>query len=336
MARERIDQLIDRFDPVLRQAFSQSIAELRDRAQVEALARMIEVGDVEGAIRAVGLDPTAFRAFDQAIARTYEAAGDATAKAVPETYDDDGLRVVPQFDVRNPVAEAWLRTHSSQKITEIVEDQRLMIRGVLEAGMKQGLNPRTAALDLVGRIGPGGERQGGYVGLTSSQAEWVRNYAAELASNSPLDALRRTLRDRRFDGTVRRAAESGQPIPADVRDKMVTAYKNRALRYRAETIARTEAMAAVHGAQEQAIEQALDKGGIDPAAVAYVWRTAGDKRVRDSHRAMDGQVARRGEAFTTGSGAKLRYPGDPSGPPGEVINCRCWREPKIDFLRGVR
>jgi hypothetical protein len=144
------------------------------------------------------------------------------------------------------------------------------------------------------------------------------------------------LRDARFDRAVMKAADSGEPIPADLVNKMVTAYKNRALRYRAETIARKETITSLHTAQEMAMQQAIAKGAVSRSAVTYIWRTAHDKRVRGTHRAMDGQVRGEGQQFITGGGAHLLYPGDPSGPAAEVINCRCWREPRIDFLAGIK
>ena len=155
-----------------------------------------------------------------------------------------------------------------------------MIRNVLARGMRQGLNPRSVALDIVGRIdGATKTRQGGLIGLTSSQEEWVRRYAEDLASDNPLDALSRTLRDKRFDAMVRKYAALGEPIPADKIEKMVAAYRNRALRYRAEAIARTEAMRALHQSQDEAIKQAIEKGILKADAVGFVWRTARDARV---------------------------------------------------------
>lgn len=201
--------------------------------------------------------------------------------------------------------------------------------------MEAGNNPRTVALDLVGRVGASGRRENGVIGLTSSQAEWVRNYSAELSSDNPLDALSRSLRDKRFDGAVRKAAASGEPIPAALRGKMVDSYENRSLRYRAETIARTEAMASLHAAQEVAMIQAVEKGAISRADVAYVWNATQDNRTRDSHAEMDGQEVAMGEMFVTGNGARLAYPGDPDGPPEEVINCRCYRSVSVDFLANL-
>ena len=53
------------------------------------------------------------------------------------------------------------------------------------------------------------------------------------------------------------------------------------------------------------------------------WRTVGDERVRPSHAAASGQTRRMEELYLVG-GSMLSYPGDPSGPVRETINCRCY------------
>jgi uncharacterized protein YukE len=312
---KRLDKLIDKWEPELKKAFQSAVAALRSNAQVGAIVSMIEKNDVEGALRAVSLDPAALRVFDRRLVDAFESGGNTLANAFPNLRAPDGLRMTFQFNIRNPAAERWLAQHSSSLITEILEDQRTMIRNELQAAMLRGENPRTAALRLVGRIGASGSREGGLIGLTSSQAEWARNYAAELASDSPLQALSRKLRDARFDATVRRYAEAGEAIPGELRDKMVSAYTNRALRYRAEAIARTEAMAALHEAQQQTMAQAVESGVIAPEAVTYIWRATKDARTRDSHAEMDGQEQPMGEMFITGDGNELAFPGDPNGEP---------------------
>lgn len=328
------ESLISHWDARLQKAFLESIYALRNQAQIDAITRMLAKGDVDGALRAVGINPASFRPLDKAIAQAFEAGAVVTAQQIPPTVVD-GLRVVFQFNVRNLAAERWLRDYSGNLITEIVADQKTAIRSFLTAGMEKGLNPKTVALDLVGRIGASGSREGGIVGLTSSQEGWVRTFEDDL-TNSPASALEKSLRDRRFDPAIRRAIASGKPIPDFLKAKMVAAYKNRALRYRAEAIGRTEAMSSLHAAQEQAIDQAIQSGAVQAANVAYVWKTARDKRVRDTHRSMDGQRRKQGEDFITGSGAHLRYPGDPSGPAEEVIQCRCFREVAVDFLAGIK
>jgi|SRR5215813_9063932 len=331
----RLDNLMETWDPALRRAFMESVYNMRDAAQLDLIIRFLEQADIESALRAVNLDPVLWLPWDKGIRATFEAAGEATAAVVPVIDLAGGFRTEFIFNVRNPAAETWLSTRSSMEIVEILADQRTMIREYLTTGMAAGNNPRTVALDLVGRISADtGRREGGVIGLTQSQMQWVVNYEEELRSDNPLAALSRALRDRRFDSVVRRAAAEDTAIPEAQINAMVRTYTNRAMRYRAETIARTEALTSLHEGQRQALQQAM-AAGINPGSVRYIWRTAGDNRVRDSHAEMEGEVRPEGEPFISGDGNYLEYPGDPKAPPEETINCRCWLEPDIDFLASL-
>lgn len=53
-----------------------------------------------------------------------------------------------------------------------------------------------------------------------------------------------------------------------------------------------------------------------------MWLSTVDARTRETHREADGQRVPIGQPFTVG-GFSLRFPGDPTGPPQEVIQCRC-------------
>ncbi len=335
MAANRFDQLIEKWWPTLKDVFLGIVQAMRRRAQVRLIAEMLDRGDVEGAVRAVHLDEATFRDLERAIEQAYEEGGRYTAEKLPALQQPDGYRLDVVFDVRNPRAEAWLKDHSSTLVKEIVADQQQMIREALRAGMEAGQNPRTVALDLVGRIDPvTGNREGGKIGLTSSQEAWVRDYRAELETLD-VNALERALRDKRFDRTVAKAIREGKPIPAATVKKMVTAYTNRALRYRAETIARTEALTSLHAAQIEATRQAIDAGQINEGAVTKKWRNSADNRVRDTHRALGGQTVAFEAKFVSPSGAQLLYPGDPSAPARERVACRCWMEVEVDFLAGI-
>ena len=334
----RLDQLVSTWDEVIRKAFLDAVYLMRSGADIAQLVRMLENRDVDGALRAVGLDPVQFRPFDKALADAYEAGGNFSAKAIPPKIDPVGHRLIVMFDVRNPEAEAWLRDYSSGLVTEILTDQRTAIRQHLEYGMVAGSNPRTVALDLVGRVSLAtGKREGGVIGLASSQEKWARQYAIELASGDS-NALTRALRDRRFDKTVKAAIDSGVPIPANLQSKMNAAYRNRALRYRAETVARTESLTSLHQGQNQAVSQAIAKGIIQAQHMRKIWRSAADSRVRETHRALNSESAGFNEAFVSPSGARLRFPGDRSLGAGaaEVANCRCVVEYRYDFLANVR
>lgn len=53
-----------------------------------------------------------------------------------------------------------------------------------------------------------------------------------------------------------------------------------------------------------------------------IWITVGDDRVRMVHAEANGQIVDSGNKFIVG-GEFLKYPGDPSGSPWNIINCRC-------------
>ena len=59
-----------------------------------------------------------------------------------------------------------------------------------------------------------------------------------------------------------------------------------------------------------------EKMGIE---LEQEWLATLDDRTRSSHRELDGERAEVGKKFSNG----CRFPGDPSGPPEEIYNCRC-------------
>ena len=85
---------------------------------------------------------------------------------------------------------------------------------------------------------------------------------------------------------------------------------------RAERIARTETTGAYNAGSMQG---ARDEGD---SANYKVWIATADDRTRDSHLEAHGSCATLRAAFDVG-GASVDFPGDPSGPPEETINCRC-------------
>ena len=59
------------------------------------------------------------------------------------------------------------------------------------------------------------------------------------------------------------------------------------------------------------------------------WLSTQDGRVRETHDAANGQEVDISDVFTVGTAA-LKHPGDPDGPVGEVVNCRCTMIPIIE------
>lgn len=85
---------------------------------------------------------------------------------------------------------------------------------------------------------------------------------------------------------------------------------------RATRIARTEV---VSSANAGSFAQAQALG--DPT-MTKIWQATNDARTRETHREADGQTQPLLDAFVVG-GFPLMFPGDPIGPPEELINCRC-------------
>jgi len=130
--------------------------------------------------------------------------------------------------------------------------------------------------------------------------------------------INETTRQRLRDRLVTALAD-GQNLPAQM--AIIRETFQEAGRARAVTIARTEnGIFWNGGSHAQAVQ-----GG----AVAHLWITSRDHRVRASHATMDGQCQPIAAAFVTGAGVRLLHPGDPNGPPEEIVNCRCAEAPLV-------
>lgn len=89
---------------------------------------------------------------------------------------------------------------------------------------------------------------------------------------------------------------------------------------RAVVIARTEAIGALNAGRVEAFRVVAED---DPELnLEMMWLATEDSRTRPTHREAEGQRVPVGTPFNVG-GFDLRFPGDPSGPPQEVIQCRC-------------
>lgn len=333
--KQVLNPLLDDLEADIAAAFLASIDLIRD-VDFKRLVNRIAAGDVNGALDVLRLTPDAFAAFSREIASGFVLGGEAAVQTMPKTRPN-GNRLVVRFDAANPEDEKWLRDHSSNAIREITEDQKIMVRNALAEGLAEGVNPRTMALDLVGRYDKkAGKRVGGLIGLTARQERTVSNLESALATGDWDRYFSYKLRDKSFDKYVRKAMKSGQPLPKSLQAKMVGRYKDRLLKVRGDTIGRTEAMAALHQGKYRAFAQAIEKGDVSADEVEREWQSAADSRVRESHVQMNGQRIRFYDKYTTPSGAKLLYPGDPNGPAAEIINCRCDERIRINFLGRLR
>ena len=145
--------------------------------------------------------------------------------------------------------------------------------------------------------------------------EWLQGPALSKVAQGISKRTREQIRK-----IIQRGVSRGQGVEAIARNIRRLAPTISA--YRAHTIARTE----VHNASEWASDQAARSVGIPE--MKREWVAVADNRTRDEHRLADGQVRGMDEyfEFKDANGVfmyRLLYPGDETGPPGGVINCRC-------------
>lgn len=290
-------------------AFRASIRSVTDEVQIGLLSDALARGDVEAALEAIDLEPAAFEPLRNILVQTYADAGaDASA----------GLRGV-RWNSASPRAEQYARNVVGTRITGITDDAVVAVRNSIADGYAFGRTPNRMALDLVGSIGANGRREGGIVGLSAQQEQWVRNMRRALETD-PREALRFTRRDRRFDSLLRRSESLTQ---AQI-DNIIRSYSNRLLLSRGRTIAVTERGSAINQGRVDAYANAVEKYGMSEDRIEKTWvYTNRSREPRVNHVAANKQkVMGLRTPFVIG-GELLQYPHDPSASARHVANCTC-------------
>jgi hypothetical protein len=91
---------------------------------------------------------------------------------------------------------------------------------------------------------------------------------------------------------------------------------------RATVVARTETIGALNAGRADAFDAFEDERDPEDPELEKMWLATDDSRTRPDHREAEGQRVPVDQPFTVG-GAELMFPGDPSGPADQVIQCRC-------------
>lgn len=334
--RKTLIDLLDELTPATRKAFLDSIARVTGDVQIRALEDASARGDTEAVFQIINLGAEYFAPLDRAFRDAYEAGGDFVMAELQRMAARQGVKVTGVFGANDPRVAQWLAEQSSRRIVEITSDQRQIISDTLARLAGEGTAPRTAALEIIGRVNQAtGRREGGVIGLNAQMNGWAENAYQELINGDPA-YFDRKLRDRRFDRALAKAIREGRGLtPAEAR-RITARYRDRLLYRRGENIARTELLGALGSSQDEALSQMISREGLQPEAVTEEWDASEDGATRDSHAFMDGQVRKYGELFVTGLGNLARYPADPNLPAEDRINCRCRKRVRIDFITGLR
>ncbi|MEE8609010.1 MAG: phage minor head protein [Nitrospiraceae bacterium] len=299
----RLLALIASAEPRLQNALLNAVTATKKSLTLDTLMRLIESGKFEEAVE-IAVRAGSIRLADETAA-VYTQAGQEGSK-----FLTDVLEVTVGFDQVNDRAVRIIQQDRLRLIREFSAEQRRATRAALTDGIRRGLNPIDQARNFRGSIG-----------LTARQQLAVERYRTLLQEGST-EALERTLRDRRFDSTVRSAVRRGVPLTNKQVKQMTGRYSERLLAHRAKVIGRTEALRAVHAGNDEAYRQAIDDGVLNVDQLRRTWITARDERVRGSHRGLNGLTRGMDETFP-GLGGPLRFPGDPAAPASETVQCRC-------------
>ena len=304
--QELIDRIIAAETAVTRAAINAIFAARSSLGSLNNIATLIQQGRIEDLVQ------LAAQAGALEVSRAYAAVYNATGTAAANNLGNV-LDASVNFDQYSERAVQRVREHRLRLVREWTDTQRAAGTAAVQRGIERGANPRDQAREFRATTG-----------LTARQEQAVANYRTSLerAHRGSSDALSRELRDHRFDRTVIRAANTGEPLTAAQIDRMVARYRERYVKYRAEVIARTEALRAVNSGLTDSFRQFTADGVIPEGEVEREWMATFDGRTRPTHQAAHGQTTGLNTPFIVG-GYALMFPGDPDGPPQETIQCRC-------------
>lgn len=301
--KERLIRLLDKFEPRIRDSFISAVNSSKDSLVINELTRLLENGLIEQAVELTDSIPLS---VSNSVDISFTETGASTAETIASITNRPVF-----FDQTNQMAVNAMRRNRAKLIVEFRSSQREAVQEVVIDGIQRGLNPIDQARNFRDSVG-----------LTRRQVRAVNKFR-NLLQTGDRAALTRELRDRRFDRTINNAINSERPLTQRQIDRMVQRYRERYIKFRAETIARTEALRSVHEANDIGFRQQIEAGILREDQVERTWFVTRDERLRSSHSAMSGQTRGLNEAFISGNGNALMFPGDPSAPASDIVQCRC-------------
>jgi hypothetical protein len=291
----------DRFGASAAVRWAQAVLKYQGEIDEMALRSALLAGDLNAVMAVV--DPTRLRnAAERALREPFAGAVAATGHGAAALLSGQGLRA--SFRASHPNVVLYARTHAAALVEGVADETRRVIAEVIALGAERGLTTvqQSRAIREV-------------VGLPPQWARAPQALADELRAGDLAAATRRLsaterqeVRGRILDDTVDDAFV----------DRMTARYAESLVNLRAQTIARTESLAAAHAGLVEEWKQARD-AGVLPIAMRQYWIVTPDDRlcpicVRIPEMNPDGRAL--GEPFMTPEGL-VDYP------PAPHPNCRC-------------
>ena len=274
-----LHRVADRQAPTVEQAFVALVAEARGGQTRSRIQRALQRGNRR---QALTIAVEAWRAASETWRTTLVT---ALRDAVRAAATAVGTRMVRdariELAVTNPAAQQWAETQAGGLIRQITADQRQSIWRVIGQAFTENLPTRQVAIRLTEQIG-----------LHSRQAAALERFRADLVEKG--------LRTDRVSVLTRRA-----------RDRMV--------RRRARSIARTEVLRASNMGQQLLWEAAVDAGEWRAQDVRRVFIVTPDDRLCPVCAPLDGMIVGLADEFVspTNGASALVPPIHPQCLPGE-------------------
>lgn len=282
----------------MREAFMAAVETAGRKLDQSALIHAIQNGDVDGAFTAVGLDGYTLTPLNDVLHDAVIVGGVTQAQNLGEDF-----KVQIKFDRLNPRVVDYVRRVRFDLVREISNRQKAAIRAALLSGISAGDNPSAIARVIRASIG-----------LTERDVMAVESFRSAIENSSLTDAVRPGLGPK-LETMVRRVVRENQ---SDRIDELVDRYRQRLLKRRSETIARTEAMRALNAGAHEALTQAVEDRAIDPSRLRRYWLTARDEitcPVCNGISMSNKAGVPANVPFVTSKGSLLAPPAHP--------NCRC-------------
>jgi len=204
---------------------------------------------------------------------------------------------------------------SPESIFSLAEEVEIWIKALKEATHNISRRIILAELEELGFEEPDKPRRDSPGWMTKQDDEWAEE----------VDYILRKMAEKTNNTTwlelndiFHEAEAEGEGIPA-IQERLSAYFGGRKSDWETERIARTFITSISNYSSLIAWKES-------ELVTARVWIAALDDRTRESHADMHGETILLGEQYSNG----LDYPGDPGGPPEEVINCRCVEVPVLE------
>lgn len=269
-----VHRIADSAYPRVYQQVQKTLGQIMTVSAWSAFLRQLEKNDPTITLTSAAFDPLADGLHDHVwptLWQTYVRAGETVARSAGQRGllqkakkpKPSHLRTDLVFNETNPFAQRWAEQESAQLVTRIVSETQDSIRALVGEAFRVGRHPYQIARDLRGLKGFGITKPHA-IALLKKRDRWIA------------DGLQ--------------AAEI---------QRLVQKQYNFYLRYRAESVARTEVLKASNAGQMAAWQQGKQEGLID-ADLVKEWIYTPDRKVCPICEKLDGEQRSLDQAFSGG------------------------------------